>query len=80
MIGVPSTQAPAAVQAAIQAKESCEARRAAGLSCLSSPYLQTGTAQAIEFDRRAYAGMTDCLNAASAAHVPLNACGNGRGR
>lgn len=34
----------------------------------------------IEFDRRAYAGMTDCLNAASAAHVPLNACGSGRGR
>jgi hypothetical protein len=33
-----------------------------------------------EFDRRSYAGMTDCLNAASAAHVSLHACGNGRGR
>ena len=75
MSGVPSQQDPAATQA----EESCEARRAAGLSCLS-PYPQTSTAQAIEFDRRSYAGMTDCLNAASAAHVPLNACGNGRGR
>lgn len=63
-----------------QTNESCQRNRALGLPCdpQDAPSNGESTSQALQpeaaFHREIYRHITDCLNAASLARVPLSAC------